>query len=174
MNNTSRLVGIGLLAVGILSAVLIILWLASGVAEDSLEMSGAILGGFVGLLVIAAPLTIGGILVLARSRKASAARERGAEQRKLLGLIEASGQISIADLAIETQSSRDEVRNNLLDLVSMGLFSGYVDWDRGQLYARQASELRNLQYCENCGGELTLSGKGIVRCPYCGTEYFLP
>ena len=27
--------------------------------------------------------------------------------------------------------------------------------------------------CPNCGGEITLSGKGIARCRFCGTEFFL-
>ncbi len=174
MNNPSRLVGIGLIIVGILSAVLIIGWLASGVAEDSLEMSGALLGGFVGLLAISAPLTVGGVLVLARSRKESERLVQGQRQRRILGRIEAGGQVSISDLAIETQSSRDQVRTDLVDLVSMGLFAGYVDWDDGILYSRDASALRERRTCENCGGELSLAGKGVIRCPFCGTEYFLP
>ena len=27
--------------------------------------------------------------------------------------------------------------------------------------------------CEVCGGQLELAGPGVIRCPYCGTEYFL-
>jgi tRNA(Ile2) C34 agmatinyltransferase TiaS len=61
----------------------------------------------------------------------------------------------------------------LHELVGMGLFAGYVNWDEGMLYSRQASELRQLSQCENCGGQLELAGKGVIRCPYCGTEYFL-
>jgi tRNA(Ile2) C34 agmatinyltransferase TiaS len=56
----------------------------------------------------------------------------------------------------------------------MGVFSGYVNWDEGTLYSEQASELRNMTQCKNCGGNLTLAGKGVIKCPFCGTEYFLP
>ncbi len=27
--------------------------------------------------------------------------------------------------------------------------------------------------CPNCGGQLELGGKGIIKCPYCGAEIFL-
>ena len=58
-------------------------------------------------------------------------------------------------------------------LVGLQVFSGYVNWNEGVLYSAEASELRKLEKCENCGGEITLAGKGIVVCKYCGTEYFL-
>ena len=53
-----------------------------------------------------------------------------------------------------------------------GLFSGYINWDDGLLISRRAAELRGNK-CPQCGGEVELSGKGVVSCPYCGTEVFL-
>jgi predicted RNA-binding Zn-ribbon protein involved in translation (DUF1610 family) len=41
------------------------------------------------------------------------------------------------------------------------------------LYSSDASNLRGLEKCKNCGGEIKLAGKGVVVCPFCGTEYFL-
>ena len=171
MRNTSQTVGIVLIAAGLIIGALAIGWLALGVMGDGdLEMSGALL--FIGFLVI--PLVGAGLLVLTRARRESAAMERAQRQRKLLGVVEAAGEISIADVALETGGTRDTVRDDLYDLVSKGLFSGYVDWDRGQLIARQASELRGRETCPNCGGQLSLAGKGLVKCPYCGAEIFLP
>lgn len=175
MRNTSQTVGIVLIAAGLIIGALAIGWLALGVMGDGdLEMSGAALGAllFIGFLVI--PLVGAGLLVLTRARRESAAMERAQRQRKLLGVVEAAGEISIADVALETGGTRDTVRDDLYDLVSKGLFSGYVDWDRGQLIARQASELRGRETCPNCGGQLSLAGKGLVKCPYCGAEIFLP
>jgi hypothetical protein len=88
-------------------------------------------------------------------------------------MVKTRGQIAISDLVIELNSSREIVQQNLYQLVGMGLFSGYVNWDEGMLYSRQATELHQLNKCEHCGGELELAGKGVIRCPFCGTEYFL-
>ena len=27
--------------------------------------------------------------------------------------------------------------------------------------------------CPNCGGQLELTGKGVISCPFCGSEIFL-
>ena len=48
-------------------------------------------------------------------------------------------------------------------LVGLQVFSGYINWDDGILYSSEASKLRELDKCKNCGGEITLAGKGIVR-----------
>ncbi|HCG30754.1 MAG TPA: hypothetical protein DEU95_13820, partial [Chloroflexi bacterium] len=98
----------------------------------------------------------------------------GQRQRKLLAIVETAGQISIADLALQIGGTRDSVRDDLYDLVSKGLFSGYADWNRGILYTRAASDLRGSKTCPNCGGQLEIAGKGLIRCPYCGAEIFLP
>jgi hypothetical protein len=97
-----------------------------------------------------------------------------ARERKMLGIVESAGQISISDLALQVNGTRDTVRSDLYDLVSKGLFAGYVDWDKGILIARKASELRGRETCPNCGGQLELAGKGLIRCPFCGAEIFLP
>lgn len=99
--------------------------------------------------------------------------ETAGKQRQLLGMVKARGQVHISDLALEMRLPRDQVQQMIYELVNMGLYSGYINWDEGTLYSSQASELRNLDKCKNCGGQLELAGKGVIRCPYCGTEYFL-
>jgi ribosomal protein S27AE len=71
------------------------------------------------------------------------------------------------------KSTRDAVQHSLTELVGRGLFSGYVDWQKGMLYSVEASQLQGRQTCPNCGGQLQLAGKGIIKCPYCGAEIFL-
>ena len=44
-----------------------------------------------------------------------------------------------------------------------GLYSGYINWDKGVLYSSEASKLRDLKQCPNCGGEIVLTGKGVAR-----------
>lgn len=174
MRSSSEYVGIGLVAAGLLLALGIAAWLVAGVASSDLETGGAILGGVIGFLFLVAPLLAVGGFIFVRARSENRQLSEVAVQRKMLARIDLAGEIGISDLALESGLTRDEVRANLVDLVSKGLFSGYVDWDRGRLFARQASELRALGHCQSCGSELELAGKGLVRCPYCGTEYFLP
>jgi DNA-directed RNA polymerase subunit RPC12/RpoP len=82
------------------------------------------------------------------------------------------GQVRVAEAALELSASRDQVKEWIYDLVGKGLFTGYINWDEGVLYSKQASEM-GTNKCPNCGGQLELAGKGVVRCPYCGTEIFL-
>lgn len=176
MKTTSLTVGIVLAAAGVLIAVLVVAWLAAGVSDEGsdLELSGALLGGIFCMGALVLPLVGGGLLIFTRARREEAAMANVERQRKLLGAIETAGETTIADLALETGGTRETVREDLYDLVSKGLFSGYVDWDRGRLFARQSSEMRAGGTCPNCGGPQSLAGKGLIRCQFCGAEIFLP
>ena len=44
---------------------------------------------------------------------------------------------------------------------------------QGVLYSKQASQMKADRKCPNCSGELTLAGKGVIKCPFCGSEVFL-
>ncbi len=142
--------------------------------EGSLTAGAATLGIVIGLLVLSLPQLGFGFYLLMRDRQEAVVAESAGMQRQMLGMIKARGQVSIADLAIELRTSRDEVQRLLYELVNMGLYSGYINWTEGTLYSSEASELRNLDRCKNCSGQLELAGKGVIRCPFCGTEYFLP
>jgi hypothetical protein len=176
MKSTSGTLGIILIAAGVLALLLGGAWIASGLLDSNndLEIGGALLGVILCVGVLVVPLVGGGFIILSRARREEAAMAHVARQRKMLGIIESAGDITIADLALETGGTRETVRQDLYDLVSKGLFSGYVDWDRGRLVARQASELRAGGNCPNCGAELSLAGKGLIRCQFCGAEVFLP
>jgi DNA-directed RNA polymerase subunit RPC12/RpoP len=66
-----------------------------------------------------------------------------------------------------------QVKNYIYDLVGKGLFTGYIDWQSSTLYAKEAGAMQSTK-CPNCGGVRELVGKGVVKCPYCGAELFLP
>lgn len=174
--NSGKNLGIALMAGGLVVAAIAAAWLAAGLSDDAsgLRLSGALLGGAVIFIAIVLPMLAAGFFVYTKGRSEERALAHVSRQRRMLGVIESAGQISIADLALQMQGTRDSVQADLYDLVSKGLFSGYVDWDKGILYARQASELRGRDTCPNCGGQFQISGKGLLRCPYCGAEIFLP
>jgi hypothetical protein len=175
MPGGGKTIGLILLGAGVAIAIVSGAWLGSGLAgEGGLQLSGAIFGGALILMFVVLPLIGVGAYLFVKGSHEKAQFANVQRERKMLGIVEAAGQISIADLALQTSGTRDTVQTDLYDLVSKGLFAGYVDWDRGMLFARQASELRGRETCPNCGGQLEIAGKGLIRCPYCGAEIFLP
>ena len=172
MAASGRVVGMLLLAAGVVLAVLAGAWLYSGVNEGTLRSSGAVFGGILAACVVI-PLVAGGVYFLFKGQAEAKDISRISAQRQLLNIVLTRGQVSISDLVLELHSSKDGVQRDLEELVGRGLFSGYVDWKQGMLYSVEASKLQGRQTCPNCGGALELAGKGLIKCPYCGAEIFL-
>lgn len=167
-----RTLGIILIAGALVGCLIVTALMGSYVADDQLTLSTAVFGFSLGAIVLMLPLAAG-VFLLWKGKQEEAAAGKAQQQRQVLNVVKTQGQVAISDLAIELDVSRDEVQQLLYDLVGKGLFSGYVNWDEGMLYSRQASDLRERSTCEVCGGQLELAGQGVIRCPYCGTEYFL-
>lgn len=173
MAASGRVIGIILVAAGLVLGVAFSLWIYSGVNEGNLEGSGAVLGLTLLLGIIVLPLLGGGAYLWIRGNAEAQELGEVADQRKLLDMVKTRGQLNIDDAVLELNSTRDDVQNDLHALVGRGLFSGYVDWDKGVLYSIEAGELSGRQTCPNCGGPVELAGKGLIKCPYCGAEIFL-
>ncbi len=148
-------------------------FLGVGLSQGSLEPAGFVLGFGLLFVFLVGPLAGGGIFALVRSRGEQAEQAEAEKLRKILDMVKTRGRVDISDLSIELHADRESVQDMIYKLVGLGVFSGYVNWDEGILYSEEASELHNLTQCRYCGGQLTLAGKGVVKCPFCGTEYFL-
>jgi ribosomal protein S27AE len=172
MAASGRVVGLVMLGAGLIVGIGIWLWLIQGIREDNLQGSGAIFGFILSLFLIV-PLVGGGIYFIIKGRAEAKDLARVQEQRRLLDIVSTRGQVTIADLVLDLNTSRDKVQSDLYELVGRGLFSGYVDWNKGMLYSVEASKLQGQQQCPNCGGNVQLAGKGLIKCPYCGAEIFL-
>ena len=170
--NSGRLVGIILIVVGFGIAVIGGLWLASQVTGGQLQSGGALVGA--GIAFIPVALLVGfGIYLYVRGGKEAESESEMQKQRQLLDIVKSRGQVAVSDLALEMKTNVDTVKSMVHQLVGLQVFSGYINWDKGILYSSDASNLRGLEKCKNCGGEIKLAGKGVVVCPFCGTEYFL-
>ncbi|MBC6934299.1 MAG: hypothetical protein DWB42_00495 [Chloroflexi bacterium] len=170
--NTGRLVGIILIIVGFGVAVIAGLWLAFQVSSESLSGGGALVGA--GIAFIPVALLVGfGIYMFVQGGKEAEEESSMQKQRRLLDIVKSRGQVSVPDVAMEMQISVEVVKDLVHQLVGLQVFSGYVNWQDGVLYSSDASKLRELEKCKNCGGEISLAGKGVVTCKFCGTEYFL-
>jgi len=170
--NNSRLSGIILTVVGIGVALIASLWIASQVAGETLTSGGALIGA--GLAFIPVALLIGfGLYLFIKGGQQAQEDSVMQKQRQLLDILKSRGQVAVADMALEMRVSADQVKDMVHQLVGLQVFSGYINWDEGVLYSADARNLRELDKCKNCGGEIKLVGKGVVACKYCGTEYFL-
>ena len=159
----TRIIGIVLIVVSLgIDA-----WLGAGLASGS-RATGVALG----FVLFSLPFLAVGIYLLMSSRGEVKAESKADKERAILNSVMTRGKVSVADLAIEGDLTRDQVRDYIYDLIGKDLFRGYVNWDRGELVSAEAAQIKEGS-CPNCGGRLELAGKGLVRCPYCGTEIYL-
>ncbi|MCB0207962.1 MAG: hypothetical protein KDJ52_01455 [Anaerolineae bacterium] len=173
MSQNSKTIGIILIIVGIIIfAGCATVSVFSTMGAEQGATSGAILGVVLSIFVGLVPIG-GGIFLLIRGRGEAATQAESTRLRKILDIIKTRGQVDISDIVFELNTTTDQVRSDLYKLVGMGVFSGYVNWDKGTLYSQEASQLRDRTSCPNCGGQLEIGGKGVITCPYCGTDIFL-
>jgi DNA-directed RNA polymerase subunit RPC12/RpoP len=167
-----RTVGIILIVAGIALCGFAAISLGQGLASNQLQASGAILGfGFFGVIA----LILGGVgifLFMSGSREAAEMADVQKKER-LLGMIQSAGKVSLGSAAIEMKMTQQQIKDAIFELVNQGLFSGYINWQEGMFYGKDAANVGSNK-CPNCGGIREIVGKGIVKCPYCGVELFVP
>ena len=171
MLGSTKTVGIILVVAAIVIGLVLGAWLLSGVAEENLRRSGFFLGLSV-VVILVLPLLGGGAFLIYKGQSESRHMAELKVEKRLLNMIQTQGQIPLSEAAIELDVSRDALKRYLYDLVGKRLFTGYVNWDQDMLYSSAAAKMET-GVCPNCGGKLEVAGKGIVECPYCGTEIFL-
>lgn len=135
--------------------------------------SGGMAIGLVLALAVLGPVFGIGVYIF---RKGSAEKVEFAnvqQEKKILNMVLTQGKVTIGELVAELEASRENVEDMIRNLVGKQLFSGAINWEKGILYSVESQELTADRKCPNCGGELTFAGKGLVVCPYCGSEVFL-
>ena len=163
-----RIVGIGFMAG---SAVLLFAFFSWVLTED-VTGGGRTLGILLALIVLAPIFGVGFYLF----RKGSVEKTQYAhvqQEKKILNMVLTQGQVTIAQLVAELEQPREEINEMIRDLVGKQLFSGAINWDKGVLYSVESQQLTDGRTCPNCGSQVEFAGKGLIVCPYCGTEVFL-
>ncbi len=163
----TRIIGIVLMVVGLGFAA----WLASGMAEAVSE-DRSITGYILGLVLFSLPWFAVSLYLLLASRGEIKEESKADKERTILSAVMTRGRVGVADLAIECNLTREQVRDYIYDLIGKDLFRGYVNWEKGELVSAEAAQIK-ADVCPNCGGKVELAGKGLVRCPFCGTETYL-
>jgi DNA-directed RNA polymerase subunit RPC12/RpoP len=172
-----RTIGIILIVAGVLICGVVSLFMGIGALAagegPGVSRAGAVLG--IALLGVVPFLILGGVGVFLFIKGGQEAVEMADVRKKerLMGMVQAAGKVSLANAAIELKMTRDQVKNAILDLVNQGLFSGYINWQEQMFYSKDLSQMQSTK-CPNCGGQREAVGKGLVKCPYCGVELFLP
>jgi hypothetical protein len=169
----TRTVGILLIVAAVVICLVGIVVLAASLANSTVNIGGASFGFALLMIVVVAPLAGFGVITLTRSRTEATQSAEADAMRKVLDMVKTRGKVNMSDVVIELKSDLPTVQSQLYRLVGMGIFSGYINWDEGVLYSEEASNLHGMTQCKHCGGSLTLAGKGVIKCPFCGTEYFL-
>jgi DNA-directed RNA polymerase subunit RPC12/RpoP len=173
MPGQGRTIGIILIAIAAVVFVIAAVLMIAQASTRETTTTGAILGILIVTLVVVLPLGAGGIYLLVKGKQESATYTEVEKQKKILNMVLAQGKVSLSEVALELNTPRDQVEDMVRDLVGKDLFSGAINWQDGVLYSRQASQMKADRKCPNCGGQVDLVGKSVIKCPFCGSEVFL-
>ena len=147
-------------------------WALTALNSSEITSGGTTLGILLVLIVVAPIFGIGAYLF----RKGGVEQREFAQvqkEKQILNAVLTRGQVTINELVAEMQLPSEEIKAMVQDLVGKQLFSGAVNWDKGILYSVESQKLTGESKCPNCGGDLQFAGKGLIVCPYCGSQVFL-
>jgi DNA-directed RNA polymerase subunit RPC12/RpoP len=165
---------VGLILMIVSAALLLVFgaWLLTAFSTTETSSGGAVLGLGLALLTMAPLFGIGAYLF----RKGGQEQQEYAQvakEKQILNAVLTRGQVTITELIADLQLPRDEIEKMIQALVGKQLFSGAINWEKGVLYSVESQKLTGDHKCPNCGGDLQFAGKGLIVCPYCGSQVFL-
>ena len=172
MVGSGKTIGLVLMIGGAVLLIAFGAWATTALTSSETTAGGATLGIVLALIVIAPIFGIGAYLF----RKGGAEQAEFAQvqkEKQILNAVLTRGQVTINELVAEMQLPSEDIKRMVQDLVGKQLFSGAVNWDKGLLYSVESQKLTGDSKCPNCGGDLVFAGKGLIVCPYCGSQVFL-
>ena len=172
MIGRARIVGISLMIGSVLLLLAFLGWAGTAFFSEETSSGGAVLGMFLAVLVLT-PIFGIGVYLLRKGQDEESQFATVKQEKKLLNMVLTQGQVSISELVAELQEPRENIEEMIRNLVGKRLFSGAINWDKGILYSVESQTLTDGKTCPNCGGEIEFAGKGLLECPWCGSEVFL-
>src|SRR5437763_14119287 len=178
MIGQGKLIGGVLIALGVVIAAILILYAFANAGTGANQLSGGSVALVAGCgLLLGAILAGAGVFFLVTGQSETRGYAEVEKEKQVLNAVATQGQVSIPNLAIEMNTTVEQIKKYIYDLVGKGLFTGYVDWKAGKLISADAAglaqQIRDTGKCPNCGAPLALVGKGLIKCEYCGAEFFL-
>jgi DNA-directed RNA polymerase subunit RPC12/RpoP len=172
MAGGGKIVGLALMIGSVVIFIAFAAWASTALMTSETSSGGMVLGLVLALIVLTPVFGVG--VYLYRSGTTEQGQYALVQQeRRILNMVLTQGQVTIGQLVSELQEPRDNVEEMIRDLVGKQLFSGAINWEKGILYSVESQQLTEGRKCPNCGGELQFAGKGLIVCPYCGSEVFL-
>jgi len=172
MTGGGKIVGLVLMIGSVVIFVAFAAWAGTALMTSETSSGGLVLGLLLALVVLTPIFGVG--VYLYRAGTAEQGEHALVQQEcRILNMVLTQGQVTIGQLVAELQEPRDNVEEMIRDLVGKQLFSGAINWEKGILYSVESQTLTDGRKCPNCGGELQFAGKGLIVCPYCGSEVFL-
>ena len=147
-------------------------WAVTALGSSETSSGGAILGLLLALLVMA-PVFGAGAYLFRKGKYEQTEFAEVQKEKQILNIVLTRGQVTINELVAEVQRPREDIVAMIHDLVGKQLFSGAINWDKGILYSVESQKLTGDSKCPNCGGDLVFAGKGLIQCPFCGSQVFL-
>ncbi|MBX2997092.1 MAG: hypothetical protein KF893_01175 [Caldilineaceae bacterium] len=169
MRGGGRIIGIAMM---IIAVVLLTGWSLTVITAEGNSPGGMILGVFLAL-VVCAPLAGIGFYLFRKGKQEEGEFAQVAKEKKILNMVLTQGQVTIHEIVVELETPREQVEDMIRNVVGKQLFSGAINWERGVLYSVESQQLTDGRKCPNCAGELQFAGKGVIVCPWCGSEVFL-
>lgn len=167
-----RIVGLVLMIGSALLLAAFVAWALTAMGAEETTSAGMVLGMFLALIVLA-PIFGVGAYVFRKGTVEKVQYAQVAQEKKILNMVLTQGQVTMGELVAGLGAPREDVESMIRNLVGKQLFSGATNWDKGLLYSVESQQLTEGRKCPNCGGDLQFAGKGLIVCPYCGSEVFL-
>ena len=169
---TRRLIGIILFGTASLGTIIASFYLAQQATSD-VDVTTIILQSAIAFALLGPLFGIGYYVYITGDTQTNPEDATEMElQRRLVELLDQSGEMSLEELATVLGITPDDVRSMIYDLTRLELFNGVLTPDAIVIKVSDSRLLQMATRCQTCNAPIQLR-KGSTICKTCTTEYLL-